>query len=68
MDEKIKLMSRYKIVLAFENNNVSDYVTETVFNALQAGIKYSKKGGRGRKRRRKANYFWITAYLLERQI
>lgn len=41
MTVKIDLMKQYKIVLAFENNNVTDYVTEKVFNAFQAGISSS---------------------------
>lgn len=36
-EEKIALMKQYKIVLSFENNNVSDFVSEKLFNAFQAG-------------------------------
>src|SRR5690554_5397676 len=36
--EKIGIISEYKFLLAFENNNlVSDYVTEKMTNAYQAG-------------------------------
>lgn len=34
MAEKIKLFSQYKFVLAFENNNVTDYVTEKLPHAF----------------------------------
>ena len=32
MKNKIKILSQYKFVLAFENNNVTDYVTEKMVN------------------------------------
>lgn len=34
MAEKIRLFSQYKFVLAFENNNVTDYVTEKMPHAI----------------------------------
>jgi hypothetical protein len=34
MEEKIRLFSQYKFVLAFENNNVTDYVTEKLPHAF----------------------------------
>jgi hypothetical protein len=34
---RIELYRRYKFVLAFENSDCSDYVTEKVFDALRAG-------------------------------
>jgi hypothetical protein len=34
---KIKIFQQYKFVLAFENNNITDYVTEKMINVLQAG-------------------------------
>lgn len=37
MAEKIKLFSQYKFVLAFENNNVTDYVTEKLPHAFLSG-------------------------------
>jgi hypothetical protein len=37
MRNKIAVFSEYKFVLALENNNVTDYVTEKLVNALQAG-------------------------------
>jgi Glycosyltransferase family 10 (fucosyltransferase) C-term len=39
MEQKLALMRQYKIVLAFENHNVSDFVTEKLFNVFQAGMK-----------------------------
>ena len=37
MRNKIVMFSQYKFVLAFENSNTTDYVSEKVFNALQSG-------------------------------
>jgi len=37
MRSKIKLIRDYKFVLSFENNNVTDYVTEKMINVFQAG-------------------------------
>jgi Glycosyltransferase family 10 (fucosyltransferase) C-term/Concanavalin A-like lectin/glucanases superfamily len=37
MKNKISVFSKYRYVLAFENNNITDYVTEKVVNAMQAG-------------------------------
>eukprot|EP01127_Copromyxa_protea_P013020 TRINITY_DN3451_c0_g1_i2.p1 TRINITY_DN3451_c0_g1~~TRINITY_DN3451_c0_g1_i2.p1 ORF type:complete len:422 (+),score=66.38 TRINITY_DN3451_c0_g1_i2:30-1268(+) len=37
MENKIKLFADYKFVLVFENNNFTDYVTEKLLCALQAG-------------------------------
>jgi hypothetical protein len=37
MRNKIDIFSSYKFVLALENNNVTDYVTEKLVNALQSG-------------------------------
>src|SRR5688572_22757364 len=37
MKNKIEMFKPYKFVLAFENNNVTDYVTEKMMCALQAG-------------------------------
>lgn len=37
MRNKIKIFSEYKFVLTFENNNVTDYVTEKLTNVFQAG-------------------------------
>jgi len=37
MGEKIRLFSQYKFVLAFENNNITDYVTEKLPNAFLGG-------------------------------
>jgi hypothetical protein len=37
MRNKQIIFSDYKFVLAFENNNVSDYVTEKIFNVYRAG-------------------------------
>ncbi|CAN0427305.1 unnamed protein product, partial [Pylaiella littoralis] len=37
-NNKVRVLQRYKFLLAFENNNrVSDYVTEKVYNGLAAG-------------------------------
>jgi hypothetical protein len=32
---KIVVLSQYKFVLSFENNNVTDYVTEKMMNVIQ---------------------------------
>lgn len=37
MENKIKIFENYKFVLVFENNNVTDYVTEKMMCALEAG-------------------------------
>lgn len=37
MRNKVKLFEDYKFVLAFENNNVTDYITEKIYNVFQAG-------------------------------
>lgn len=37
MQDKINKISEYKFLLAFENNDVDDYVTEKLINAYQAG-------------------------------
>lgn len=37
MRNKIFIFKDYKFVLVFENNNVTDYVTEKMPNVLQAG-------------------------------
>eukprot|EP01116_Phalansterium_solitarium_P016007 TRINITY_DN3615_c0_g1_i1.p1 TRINITY_DN3615_c0_g1~~TRINITY_DN3615_c0_g1_i1.p1 ORF type:complete len:606 (+),score=163.98 TRINITY_DN3615_c0_g1_i1:99-1916(+) len=37
MRNKITVFSKYKFVIAFENNNVTDYVTEKMPNVFQAG-------------------------------
>lgn len=37
MDHKIRLLRDYKFFLAFENNNITDYVTEKLASALLAG-------------------------------
>jgi len=37
MRNKIWIFTHYKFVLVFENNNVTDYVTEKLTNVLQAG-------------------------------
>eukprot|EP01114_Cavostelium_apophysatum_P013916 TRINITY_DN3476_c0_g1_i1.p1 TRINITY_DN3476_c0_g1~~TRINITY_DN3476_c0_g1_i1.p1 ORF type:complete len:612 (+),score=103.82 TRINITY_DN3476_c0_g1_i1:87-1922(+) len=37
MRNKISIFKNYKFVLVFENNNVTDYVTEKMTNVLQAG-------------------------------
>lgn len=36
MRNKVEIFSKYKFVLALENNNVTDYVTEKIINAFQA--------------------------------
>ena len=35
---RMKLISDYKFVLAFENNNVTDYVTEKIVTTYLAGV------------------------------
>eukprot|EP01114_Cavostelium_apophysatum_P009638 TRINITY_DN2285_c0_g1_i2.p1 TRINITY_DN2285_c0_g1~~TRINITY_DN2285_c0_g1_i2.p1 ORF type:complete len:606 (+),score=145.63 TRINITY_DN2285_c0_g1_i2:116-1933(+) len=37
MRNKIFIFTHYKFVLVFENNNVTDYVTEKMMNVIQAG-------------------------------
>jgi Glycosyltransferase family 10 (fucosyltransferase) C-term/Concanavalin A-like lectin/glucanases superfamily len=37
MRNKIGVFQNYKFVLTFENNNITDYVTEKLINVLQAG-------------------------------
>ncbi len=37
MRNKVNIFKQYKFVLCFENNNVTDYVTEKMPNVLQAG-------------------------------
>lgn len=37
MRNKIVMFSDYRFVLAFENSNTTDYVSEKVYNALQSG-------------------------------
>eukprot|EP01103_Thecamoeba_quadrilineata_P013923 TRINITY_DN4004_c0_g1_i1.p1 TRINITY_DN4004_c0_g1~~TRINITY_DN4004_c0_g1_i1.p1 ORF type:complete len:643 (-),score=96.02 TRINITY_DN4004_c0_g1_i1:140-2068(-) len=37
MRNKILMFGNYKFVLAFENNNVTDYVTEKIMNVFQSG-------------------------------
>lgn len=37
ISDVIDVMKEYKFVLAFENINMTDFVTEKVFNAFQAG-------------------------------
>eukprot|EP00026_Physarum_polycephalum_P004902 Phypoly_transcript_04927.p1 GENE.Phypoly_transcript_04927~~Phypoly_transcript_04927.p1 ORF type:complete len:647 (+),score=65.01 Phypoly_transcript_04927:85-2025(+) len=37
MRDKIATISEYKFLLAFENNDIEDYVTEKLINAYQAG-------------------------------
>jgi hypothetical protein len=40
MRNKIQVFSEYKFVITFENNNVTDYVTEKMMNVIQG--KYEK--------------------------
>jgi hypothetical protein len=37
MRNKVEIFKQYKFVLCFENNNITDYVTEKMPNVLQAG-------------------------------
>lgn len=43
MMNKITIYQQYKFVLAFENHNITDYVTEKIMNAFQAGSVPGKK-------------------------
>jgi hypothetical protein len=38
MKNKIQVFAEYKFVLTFENNNVTDYVTEKIMNVFQGNI------------------------------
>ena len=38
MGNKVQVFQNYRYVLAFENNNVTDYVTEKIWNAFQGGL------------------------------